>query len=131
MTCGVGDIIKNTNNQYAVICRCNVLGTRHGYIICCFDGPNAQLGHKCAIMGSGFNNWTDADPNTGTISITTNTTQVTGTNTLFTSEFTVGDKIILGGKQGTIQEIVNNTTLILTQAYTGQTLTNSNIWNIG
>ncbi len=130
--CDVGHIIKKQNGQYAVVCRCKVLGCTDAYIVCCFDGPDETYGCKCAVIGAEFKeNWQEAEPNiTGTIDITSGTTQVNGTNTMFTTQLTNGDKIILGMKQGTIEQVVNDTTLTLTESYNGNTLSNSNMWKL-
>lgn len=130
--CFNGDIIGKQNGQCACVMRCNVLGFTNGYTVCCFDGPDDTYPNMCALFESTIEeSWSLMEPNiTGTISITSGTTQVDGTNTLFTSQLISGDKIILGQKQQTVDTVVNDTTLTLTAAYTGATLTNSNMWKL-
>lgn len=130
--CHHGDIIGKANGQYACIMRCHVLGFTNGYTICCFDGPEDTYPHMCAVFESTIEQeWSIIEPNiTGTISITTGTTQVDGTNTLFASQLVSGDKIILGEKQVCVDTVVNETTITLTEAYTGMTLTNANMWKL-
>lgn len=128
------DIIQKHNNQCASVKRTNVLGVSNGYIICCYDGPDASYPHECGLFGNNFhNNWNILESNiTGTIGITTGLTQINGTSTQFTSQLSPGDKIIIGqgGPQGCIDTIPDNTTITLTSAYTGTTLTGANLWKL-
>jgi len=130
--CNKGDIVGKQNGQCACVQRTNVLGLNNGYILCCYDGPNDTYPNHCAMFGEHFEqNWSMMSPNiTGTIDITTGTTQINGTGTTFTSQLVGGDKLILGEKQACIDTVVNDTTVTLTEAYTGVTLSGSNLWKL-
>src|SRR5687767_1617891 len=71
--------------------------------------------YQGVITGNWSNRTTWAVAKTGTITTTTSSTSVTGTNTLFTTEFQVGDKIYNSSFVliGTIATIVSNTSLTL------------------
>lgn len=127
-----GDIICHSNGSYACISRCHVLGFQDGYCILCFDGPTTKYPERCAIFGMEcHNDWIMAEPNiTGTISITSGTLQINGTDTLFTTDVSIGDKLIVGSKQMIVDSIPDNTTILLTTIYNGETLNNSNMWNL-
>ena len=63
-------------------------------------------------------------PLTGTVSVTNNSNQVTGTGTLFGSEVGVGDRIQLApntGPIGVVAGVINNTSLILAGPWSGTT----------
>lgn len=127
-----GSIVNyNTNTaQYACICRTNVLGLPDGYVIKCFDGPLYSYPNKRAIIGDD-DDWTNVNPNiTGTIGITSGTTQINGTNTQFTSQVSPGDKLIIHSTQVVVDTVPDNTTITLTEAYTGHNLSGENMWKI-
>lgn len=129
-----GDVIQKTNNQCACITRTNVLGLTKGYVICCYDGPDASFPNEVGLFGDDYDNyWNIVTSNiTGTIDITSGTTQINGTNTVFTSQLSPGDKVIIGqgGPQSCIDTVVDNTTVTLSEAYTGATLSGSNMWKL-
>lgn len=58
---------------------------------------------------------------TGTVTATNGSTTVTGTGTLFTTELTVGDTIVINGTPCYISAITSNTSLTLNQAYANVT----------
>ena len=59
---------------------------------------------------------------TGTVTLTNGSTTVTGVATSFTSQVVAGDTLIVSStQQYTIASITNNTTLVLSSAYTGTT----------
>lgn len=58
---------------------------------------------------------------TGTVDVTQNSTAVTGTGTLFTTELSVGSAINIGGVCNTVASITSDTALTLTRAYTAAT----------
>jgi phage tail sheath protein FI len=62
---------------------------------------------------------------TGNVAVTSNTTSVTGNNTLFDSELVVGDLLVLGPDKEVrrIASIASNTSLTLENKYTGNTVT--------
>ena len=128
----VGDIIQHTDTQCACIARRNILGLEKGYALLCFDGPDFTYPHKCAVFGQEYDDdWTIVGPNiTGTIGVTTGATGINGTNTVFTSQLTPGDKLIVGDKQMCVDTVVDNTTITLTAAYTGTTLSGANMWKL-
>ncbi len=128
----VEDIIQHTNSQCACIMRTNVLGVNKGYSILCFDGPVATYPDKRALFGLEYDQyWSVVSPNiTGTIGITTGTTQIDGTNTVFTSQLAPGDKLIVADKQMCVDTVVDNTTITLTEAYTGKNLSGANMWKL-
>jgi len=130
--CNKGDIVGKQNGQYACVQRTNVLGVNNGYILCYYDGPDATYPKTTVSIGIQFEQqWSMVSPNiTGTIDITTGTTQINGTGTTFTSQLVGGDKLILGEKQACIDTVVDNTTVTLTEAYTGDTLSGSNLWKL-
>ena len=125
-------MICHLNGSHACVSRCNVLGFKDGYCIMCFDGVTTKYPDRCAIFGlECHTNWLIAEPNiTGTISITSGTTQINGSGTTFTTEVSIGDKLIVGIKQMLVDSILDDTTIILTTSYIGETLINSNMWNI-
>ena len=54
---------------------------------------------------------------TGSIDVTGTNVNVTGTNTLFTSELSVGDEIVVSGETRTIATITGDTTATVTAAF--------------
>jgi len=133
MTHSNGDIVNKNDNtdQYACVCRTNVLGFTHGYVIKCFDGPLYSYPHQRAIIGDVHDDWSHVDPNiTGTIGITSGTTQINGTSTVFTSQVTAGDKLIINSTQVVVDTVPDNTTITLTEAYTGTNLSGADMWKI-
>jgi len=58
---------------------------------------------------------------TGSVSVTQNSTAVTGTGTLFTTELSVGSVINIGGVCNTVASITSDTALTLTRTYTAAT----------
>lgn len=62
---------------------------------------------------------------TGNVAITSNTTTVTGNNTLFDSEIVVGDYLLLGSDKEPVKvaSIASNTSLTLASRYSGNTVT--------
>lgn len=58
---------------------------------------------------------------TGTLTATNNSTTVTGSGTSFTTQIAFGDYLSLNGLLYKVQSITNNTTLVLSSAYTGTT----------
>jgi phage tail sheath protein FI len=61
---------------------------------------------------------------TGTISISNNTTTVTGSGTAFTNQVAVGDIILIGPDkiQRNVSSVTNATSLVLSSAYVGNTV---------
>ena len=57
----------------------------------------------------------------GTINVVKNSNAVVGYTTGFLSEFSAGDFIIIAGKEYKINEVTDNTNLVLETAYTGDT----------
>lgn len=57
----------------------------------------------------------------GTLSVTNNSTTVTGTSSFFTTEVAPGDYLFLPNGYYTVSSVTNNTTLVLTSAYLGTT----------
>jgi len=57
----------------------------------------------------------------GTLSVTNNSTTVTGTSSFFTTEVAAGDYLFLPNGYYTVSSVTNNTTLVLTSAYLGTT----------
>jgi hypothetical protein len=55
----------------------------------------------------------------GTIAVTTGSQTVTGTNTLFASQLTPGQSIVLAGQTYVVQQITSNTTLYIYPEYRG------------
>ena len=56
-------------------------------------------------------------PLTGTIDVTGTNTNVPGTNTLYTSELSVGDEIVVSGETRTIATITGDTTATVSAAW--------------
>tara|TARA_R100000808_G_C2064725_1_gene94681 strand:+ start:38 stop:553 length:516 start_codon:yes stop_codon:yes gene_type:complete len=54
---------------------------------------------------------------TGSIDVTGTNTAVPGTNTLYTSELSVGDEIVVSGETRTISSITGNTTAVVSAAW--------------
>mgnify|MGYP005831974203 FL=1 len=54
---------------------------------------------------------------TGSIDVTGTNTNVPGTNTLYTSELSVGDEIVVSGETRTISSITGNTTAVVSAAW--------------
>ena len=54
---------------------------------------------------------------TGSIDVTGTNTNVPGTNTLYTSELSVGDEIVVSGETRTISSITGDTTAIVSAAW--------------
>lgn len=130
----VNEVIQSKINtsQYAYITRKNVLGLTDGYVIKMFDGPSGSYPTKKAILGDCcMTDWQDATPNiTGTIGITSGTTQINGTSTSFTAQLSPGDKLIVGECQHVVDTVPNDTTVTLTQEYTGVNLSGHEMWKI-
>lgn len=59
----------------------------------------------------------DGYPITGTVSVSYNSTTLTGSNTTFLSELSPDDKLILDGVEYTVGAIASNTSLTLTEPY--------------
>jgi len=57
----------------------------------------------------------------GTASVTANDIVVTGVNTMFTEDVEENETIIIGRAEGKVRSIVNNTVLILSEPWPGQT----------
>ncbi len=60
-------------------------------------------------------------PLMGTVSVTTNSTTVTGVGTLFATEVVVGNTVMIGTNWLTVTQIVNNTSLRIAAGYPGAT----------
>ena len=58
---------------------------------------------------------------TGTLTATNNSTTVTGSGTSFTTQIAFGDLLLLNGLLCKVQSVTNDTTLVLSSAYTGTT----------
>jgi hypothetical protein len=54
---------------------------------------------------------------TGSIDVTGTNTAVPGTNTLFTSELSVGDEVVISGETRTISSITGDTTAVVSAAF--------------
>ncbi|MCO5045026.1 MAG: alpha-amylase family glycosyl hydrolase [Kiritimatiellae bacterium] len=61
----------------------------------------------------------------GTVSVSTNGTAVTGSGTFFSAEVRVGNTIMIGTNWLTVTQIVNNTSLQIAQGYPDATQTNA------
>ena len=106
-TCEAKDIVQKTSGQKAWVRRNQILGLTHGYVLTMFDGPDANKDDVCACVGNQFtNNWSMSTPSTGTVSIDMNTNVITGSGTLFTSEFSVNDNICINCCQFTISATI-------------------------
>ena len=64
---------------------------------------------------------------TGTLAISNGATTVTGTNTLFSSQLTPGDYIVIRGMSYLVQSISSNTSMVIYPEYRGTTLAGSDI----
>ena len=64
---------------------------------------------------------------TGTLTATNGSSTVTGSGTSFTTQVAFGDYLSLNGVQCKVSSVTNNTTLVLTAAYTGTTSTISSV----
>lgn len=62
---------------------------------------------------------------TGTLSVTLNSGVVSGVDTLFTSQLSIGDKVVIRGMTHKVVKIRNNTEMVIQPAYRG--VTNSNV----
>ena len=62
---------------------------------------------------------------TGTLSVTVNSSVVTGTDTLFSSQLQTGDRIVIRGMSHRVVKVRNNTEMVLQPAYRG--VTNDNV----
>ena len=60
---------------------------------------------------------------TGSIDVTGTNTDVPGTNTLYTSELSIGDEIVVSGETRTISNITSDTTAVVSSAW-GSDLSN-------
>ena len=60
---------------------------------------------------------------TGSIDVTGTNTNVPGTNTLYTSELSIGDEIVVSGETRTISNITSDTTAVVSSAW-GSDLSN-------
>lgn len=58
---------------------------------------------------------------TGTITVTANSNTITGTNTRFTEQLRVGDKIVIRGMTHYVTLIISNTVMYVTSDYRGST----------
>jgi hypothetical protein len=58
---------------------------------------------------------------TGTVAVTLNSNTVTGTNTRFTQQIKVGDKIVIRGMTHFVTNVISNTSLTVTPDYRGIT----------
>ena len=54
---------------------------------------------------------------TGSIDVTGTNTSVPGTNTLFTSELSVGDEVVVSGETRTISSITSDTAAVVSAAF--------------
>ena len=54
---------------------------------------------------------------TGSIDVTGTNTSVPGTNTLYTSELSVGDEVVISGETRTISSITGDTTAVVSAAF--------------
>jgi hypothetical protein len=121
MTFNMGDIVQCENNtaQKAYICRDKILGVTNSYVICFFDGPMKNMTDKQqAFFGNQCGCYIiDNTQLTGTVSVNASIT-VVGTGTTFTTDYMVGDKIIIGKYQRVVSSIADNTHLDVSVAYT-------------
>lgn len=62
-------------------------------------------------------------PLTGTIDATNGISAITGTGTLFLKELSPDDKLVIRGEEFTIKSVDSDTTLTLSESYSGPTLT--------
>lgn len=58
---------------------------------------------------------------TGTVAVTANTNTITGTNTRFTQQVRVGDKIVIRGMTHYVSGVISNTSMTVTPDYRGET----------
>ena len=58
---------------------------------------------------------------TGSLDVTNGSTTVTGTGTSFTSQLEFGDYVTLGGVRYTVDSVIDDTTIELTESYAGST----------
>lgn len=130
----IGDIVQcdENNAQKAYVCRDKILGVANSYVICFFDGPMKTTADKQqAFFGGQCGCYTlDNTQLTGTVAVSAASTTVTGTGTAFTTDYTVGDKIIIGMHQRVVSSITNNTELVVSVAY-GEPMSGMEHRNIG
>jgi hypothetical protein len=117
----IGDIVRliETPEQLGYVCRTSLLGSCCSFGICPFEGPvyPAGLGMK-GIFGPRTFEWElDTSELTGTVSTTKNSSTVQGTGTLFTTEYSVSDKIIVGMWEKVIVSIESDTELTVDTVY--------------
>ena len=96
------------------------LNSWHGAVVRagCFDDQNGMFWeYSGSILSVVRRNSTQQL--TGTISINSNSNTVTGTNTRFTQQTKVGDKIVIRGMTHYVTQVVNDTTMSVNPDYRG------------
>jgi len=118
--------------QKAMVCRSSVLGISNSSSICYYDGPDYSLGTKRAVFGNNcLGCWVVDDSElVGTAAVTASNTTVTGTGTVFLTDISVGDKIIVGCEQRTVSTIDSDTSLTVSEAFP-KTESGKEIRNLG
>lgn len=92
----------------------------HGAVVRagCFDDQNGMFWeYSGSILSVVRRNATQQL--TGTISISSNTNSITGTNTRFTQQVRIGDKIVIRGMTHYVTQVSSNTAMTVTPDYRG------------
>jgi hypothetical protein len=113
--------ISATTGAMEINCKV-ALNTWHGAVVRagCFDDQNGMFWeYSGSILSVVRRNATQQL--TGNIAINSNSNTVTGTNTRFTEQARVGDKIVIRGMTHYITQISSNTTLSVNPDYRGTT----------
>lgn len=118
MTFAINDIITCTitPGQLAMICRVNILKVADSVSVCYYDGSMKSLGDTQALFGQKCSGcWAhDNSQLAGTASVTAESATVTGTGTVFLTDFAANDKVIIGIKQYTVSSVESDTSMTLT-----------------
>ena len=114
-TCTTKSILRNKiTGQCAWVKRTRVLGLKNGFAVVPFS-VNGETPRQEAVIGKTFTeDWEVDTPKTGTVSMPLNSNTITGTNTLFTTEFAVNDDIAINCCQYKIVSIESNTSMTVT-----------------
>ena len=113
--------ISNTTGVMEIYCKVTVVGWHGANVRAgCFDEQNGMFweynGNILTVVRRN-----SIQQLTGTIAINTNTNAVTGSNSRFTQQVKVGDKIVIRGMTHYVSQVATDTSMSVTPDYRGVT----------
>ena len=113
--------ISNTTGVMEIYCKVTVIGWHGANVRAgCFDEQNGMFweynGNILTVVRRN-----SIQQLTGTIAINTNTNAITGSNSRFTQQVKVGDKIVIRGMTHYVSQVATDTSMSVTPDYRGVT----------